>query len=141
MDVAGEPHLGQHTQALTTVTIELPRDLTAPAIARRFVEENRDHLDPSLISDAQLLVTEIVTNAVRYGRDKITLAFSVESPGLGVAVGDAGRELPTVPTGSMPDLDRTGGRGMYIVDALATHWGVETDDRTEGKVVWFQLRP
>jgi hypothetical protein len=44
-------------------TIALPADASAAAIARQFVEDNRDHLRPDLVADTQLLVSEIVTNA------------------------------------------------------------------------------
>lgn len=71
-----------------TVTISLPPDPTAAAIARQFVADNRDHIQPALIEDAQLLVSEIVTNAVRHGRPDITLTVRIDPPSIGVAVGD-----------------------------------------------------
>ncbi len=138
METQDSPH---DRQVNFKATIALPRDLTAPSIARQFVHEHRDHLDPALIHDAQLLVTEIVTNAVRHGREEITLTFSVEPPGLGVSVSDAGPDMPVMPTGATPPVDSGHGRGMHIINALATHWGVDTQTATEGKIVWFELRP
>jgi anti-sigma regulatory factor (Ser/Thr protein kinase) len=129
------------SQPASRVTISLPDDLTAPAIARQFVHDNRDHLDPALIEDAQLLVTEIVTNAVRYGREEITLAFSLEPPGLGVEVSDTGEDMPVMPTEAIPPLGSGSGRGMHIINALATHWGVDAEAQPKGKVVWFELQP
>lgn len=126
---------------IVRVTVVLPFDDTAPAIARRFVHDHRDDLDPTLVAEAQLLVSEIVTNALRYGRPEITLAFSRWRPGMGIAVSDTGAELPVMPTGELPPPGNVHGRGLHIVNALATRWGVDTRTEPEGKTVWFQLTP
>lgn len=122
-------------------TISLPADANAAAIARQFVEDNRDHIDPELIEDAQLLVSEIVTNAVRHGRPDITLNVRVEPPAIGIAVGDFGEELPARPIGPPPP-DQPSGRGLLIVEAVASAWGVTRNpDALPGKVVWFEVHP
>jgi hypothetical protein len=51
--------------AAATAVISLPSDASAAAIARQFVEDNRDHIRADLVEDAQLLVSEVVTNALR----------------------------------------------------------------------------
>ena len=123
-----------------TAAIVLPPDVSAAAIARQFVEDNRDHIRADLIEDAQLLVSEIVTNAVRYGRPDITLEVSVDPPAIGIAVHDHGADLPASPPAS-PTPSQPSGRGLLIVDALASAWGVTpSSDAAPGKVVWFEIR-
>jgi anti-sigma regulatory factor (Ser/Thr protein kinase) len=121
-------------------TLQLPHDARAAGIARRFVEEHSEHLPSELIEDAQLLVSEIVGNAVRHGRPDITLRVRTHPPGIGVAVIDTGDGLPEVPGGPPPPTQPSG-RGLLIVDALATEWGVSPKEPPPGKVVWFDLRP
>jgi anti-sigma regulatory factor (Ser/Thr protein kinase) len=109
-------------------------------IARDFVDDHRDSLSPALIADAQLLVSEIVTNAVLHGRPDITLAMRLEPPGLGVVVTDSGDALPQVPS-EAPDPGQASGRGLLIVAAIASAWGVSPADPPPGKAVWFDLHP
>ncbi len=124
-----------------TAVISLPHDASAPALARQFIDEHRDHLDPSMIEDAQLLVTEIVTNAVRYGRPEIVVQLRLDPPALGIAVADAGAQLPDRPAVMPKNPAATGGRGLGIVDALATQWGVIPGTNAAGKIVWFDIHP
>ena len=120
------------------LTIELPATAEASSLARRFIDDNRDHLAPDLIDDAKLLVSEIVTNAVQYGRSPITIALRIDPPGLGVTVTDAGDTQPQVPTEN-PPAAASSGRGLLIVDRLATAWGVVPTTPPPGKSVWFDL--
>jgi anti-sigma regulatory factor (Ser/Thr protein kinase) len=121
------------------VVIDLPDGLDAPRIARAFLAEHALELDDSVRQDAQLLVSEIVTNAVRHGRPNITLRLTLHPPGIGVAVHDFGPGIPTAPTGE-PDLTSEGGRGLFIVAALASEWGIEPAISGTGKTVWFRLQ-
>ena len=135
-----EPPLGPDAAA-NTVMIALPSDASAAAIARQFVEDNRDHIRPDLIEDAQVLVTEVVTNAVLHGEPQITLLVRVDRPSIGVAVADAGDNLPVEAQGAPPP-SQPSGRGMMIVDTLASAWGViPNPDQSPGKTVWFELHP
>lgn len=127
--------------AAYAASIALPADASAAAIARQFVEDNRDHLRPALIQDTQLLVSEIVTNAVLHGKPDITLKVRIDPPAIGVAVSDLGERLPK-PASEPPPGDQPSGRGLLIVDALASAWGVTTNpDALPGKVVWFEIHP
>ncbi len=136
-----EPDAERVASENITARISLPHDASAPALARQFIDEHRDHLDPSLIEDAQLLVTEIVTNAVRHGRPQIVVELRLEPPALGIAVADAGAHMPDRPAVMPVDPAATGGRGLGIVDALATQWGVIPGDGAAGKIVWFDIYP
>jgi anti-sigma regulatory factor (Ser/Thr protein kinase) len=121
------------------VVVDLPDGLDAPRIARAFLAEHATALEDSVRHDAELLVSEIVTNAVRHGRPNITLRLTLHPPGIGVAVHDFGPGIPTAPTGE-PDLTSEGGRGLFIVAALASDWGIEPAISGTGKTVWFRLQ-
>lgn len=124
--------------APVTTSIELPPSLDAAALARRYVGEHADGLDPDLVYDAQLLVTELVANAVKHGQPAITLQLRLDPPGIGVRVHDDGKELPVIGGDVAPEQPH--GRGLRIVSTLASDWGVETSPGEPGKTVWFQLR-
>jgi anti-sigma regulatory factor (Ser/Thr protein kinase) len=120
------------------VVLELSPGADAPAIARRFVDEHAGSLPAGLKQDAQLLVSEVVTNAVVHGRPTITLSVSLYPPGIGVAVHDTGDQMP-VASPTRPEPGSASGRGLLIVQALASTWGVIPSDPPPGKTVWFQL--
>ena len=84
--------------------------------------------------DAKLLVSELVTNSVKYGRGPLTLNFDVPEPGrLRCEVVDAGSGF-TPQARTRPATD-VGGWGLYLVEALASAWGVQ-DGSTH---VWFEV--
>jgi anti-sigma regulatory factor (Ser/Thr protein kinase) len=85
--------------------------------------------------DAELLVTEVVTNAVRHGWGKPILTLVVQNGTMHLKVED---ENPAPPRICPPDEgDIESGRGLLLVDALSSAWG--TKDTYRGKVVWFEL--
>jgi anti-sigma regulatory factor (Ser/Thr protein kinase) len=122
------------------VVLQLSKDLDAPALARRFVAEQGASLPADVVADAELLVSELVTNAVLYGRAAITLRVNVDPPGIGIAVHDSGDDAIDV-AANRPDPNAPGGRGLLIVRAIATAWGVMPSDPPPGKTVWFRLEP
>lgn len=124
------------------VVLELSSDLDAPATARRFVTDHAAHLSIDLVRDAELLVSEIVTNAIRHGRPTVTLRLRLDPPGIGVSVHDHG-DIAAMPIGDtpIPDVEQPGGRGLLIVRTVASEWGVEPSDPPPGKTVWFRLAP
>ncbi len=118
-----------------TVHVSLERDLSAPEHARGAVGELCADLHPDVSTVAQLLVSELVTNALQHGHGRIDVHID-RSPGrLFVSVDDDSDDEPVV---QFSDLDDEGGRGLLIVETLATSWGVHRSDR--GKSVWFTLR-
>lgn len=122
------------------VVLHLREGLDAPAVARRFVAEQCAQLPAGVVADAELLVSELVTNAVVHGRSAITLRVNVDPPGIGIAVHDRG-DNPIELARGLPDPDEPGGRGLLIVQAIATAWGVMPSDPPPGKTVWFRLEP
>ncbi len=120
--------------------VVLPSTAEAPGLARAYVAARAVRLPMELIADVMLMVSELVTNAVLHGSPRITLTVRDDPAGIGVGVTDHGQRLPTMPQ-RQPDDTMTSGRGLLIVDSLATAWGVISTDPPPGKTVWFQLDP
>jgi anti-sigma regulatory factor (Ser/Thr protein kinase) len=86
--------------------------------------------------DATLLVSEVVTNAVRHARSDLVLRASMTVGRLRISVED--REGGTLPRpGASPGEEAESGWGLLLVEALSEAWGVETTPG--GKRVWFDL--
>jgi serine phosphatase RsbU (regulator of sigma subunit)/anti-sigma regulatory factor (Ser/Thr protein kinase) len=119
-----------------TATWRLPARGDAPARARAQVaallmrwgtrDDTRD--------TALLLVSELVTNAVRFAEGPITVRLIRAGHGLLCEVGDSGNGRPRLRRGDLLD---NGGRGLSIVHRLTTRWGVRWTDT--GKVVWAEI--
>jgi anti-sigma regulatory factor (Ser/Thr protein kinase) len=115
---------------MTTWTTQLPRDPAAPLAARLAVQEHAGDLGAHA-RDVELLVSELVSNAVRHGEAPVSLDVRREDDVLRVEVQDAG----TGPGPRMRPGDRGGGFGLRLVDRVATRWGVERGSTR----VWFEL--
>jgi anti-sigma regulatory factor (Ser/Thr protein kinase) len=112
----------------------LPRDPTCPAVARRLLEwRAREELDDRRTDAAMLIVSELATNALTHGVGIILLVVSRRGDRLRIEVSDDGH--PHV-IGAVTQGERVvGGRGLFIVDQLASRWGV-----IEGTArVWAEL--
>jgi anti-sigma regulatory factor (Ser/Thr protein kinase) len=119
--------------------ILLPGDVTTPAAARRFVRAALESVeaDPVVIETAELLTDELVTNAIVHADSKSHLFIRAVKGVVRVEITDPDDRLPTM---AVPNPDALGGRGLVIVNGLASAWGVEPT--TEGgKTVWFELSP
>ncbi len=117
-----------------TFTWQLPMDSTAAGAARWHVRE----LASSDIEavDAELVVTELVTNAWKHGNgsEPITLTVDVRDDSLHIEVcGDASGEPRTVPT---TDTEAAG-RGLLLIDELTDRWGFER--RASQICVWAEV--
>lgn len=86
-----------------------------------------------LIEPTELLVSEIVTNAVRYAERPITLRL-LRTDVLRCEVGD---DAPLLPQMRHAQPQDEGGRGLYLVSRMAQRWGATR--LSAGKVVWFEL--
>ena len=110
----------------------------AAAEARHALGDIADVLPGGRARDVRLLVSELVTNAVRHANldagDQILLVIELVDNQLRVEVHDPGGGF--VPTSPSPDPARPSGWGLYLVAELADRWGVESDERT---LVWFEL--
>lgn len=101
------------------------RRLARRALARWGLEE--------LTDSVELLVSEVVTNAVRYASRPVTLRL-LRTDVLRCEVGDDVPQLPRLRQARATD---EGGRGLYLVNRLARRWGATR--LSTGKVVWFEL--
>jgi anti-sigma regulatory factor (Ser/Thr protein kinase) len=106
---------------------EARRAITAACQLAGFPAERCDQL--------VLLTSELVTNAVLYGRSSVRLTISWSDAGMRVEVGDDNTREPVVRSADPAAID---GRGMSLVNELADNWGVAHDDH--GKRVWFEMR-
>ena len=116
------------------LSFSLPRDTSAALIARRTIERHVDAaLDDGHVEELKLLVSELVNNAVIHGEGAISLRLQIDD---GIVRGDVvdggdGFEREVRERGP----DDVGGRGLIIVEALASRWGIH-----EGTThVWFEL--
>jgi anti-sigma regulatory factor (Ser/Thr protein kinase) len=118
-------------------------DLRAVADTRRRLRDQlRQWGVPALADTAELLATEIVTNALQHtGGGAVVTATLSPGPArrLRVEVHDSlARRPPLRPQGgARPPDDATSGRGLLLVEALADTWGIQA--RGVGKTVWFEL--
>lgn len=122
-----------------SLELQLPRELESAATARQAVGELAGQLPEELIGDVRLLVSELVTNALRHAEmgddDRIVLAVEVRSDAVRVEVRDPGSGFePPAQVSKEPDAGA--GWGLYLVSTLADRWGVETGGATR---VWFEL--
>ncbi|HEU4658545.1 MAG TPA: ATP-binding protein [Capillimicrobium sp.] len=114
-------------------THHITRDNRAPARAREAIEQLSSRIDPSIVPDAKLLISEIVTNSVKYGRGDLRLHFHVDGTRLRCEVVDDGTGF--TPSARTKPSTEVGGWGLYLVESLADRWGVR-DGSTH---VWFEL--
>lgn len=121
-----------------TVELELPAHPWIVGTARDATRELGGSLDAETLERLQLVVSELVTNALRHSGmaawDTIRLWVAVVGDSVLVEVTDTGSGFrapsPPSPRGI------TGGFGLFLVDRLADRWGVSTEDGTR---VWAEL--
>jgi anti-sigma regulatory factor (Ser/Thr protein kinase) len=103
--------------------------------ARHLVRSKLGDASAETLEIAELLVSELISNALLHGHGNPTLVAEVNGDRLHVEVLDSESTLTLAPLPLDPSRER--GRGLAIVEALATAWGVER--RLSGKAVWFDL--
>jgi anti-sigma regulatory factor (Ser/Thr protein kinase) len=112
----------------------LPHSPRSASLARAIVRDKLAGLSPSTVETAQTVVSELVTNAVLHARSMVVLHFTVAGNRLRIGVEDLS---PDHPLPQQPSADADNGRGLVLLDALASAWGWE---RTSlGKHVWCEL--
>jgi anti-sigma regulatory factor (Ser/Thr protein kinase) len=122
-----------------TVDLELEGTPDAAATARRALDHFAEHVPAPRMRDVRLLVSELVTNAVRHAglrdEDRIRLLAILRGGALRVEVHDPGSGFERRP----PELDpaRASGWGLYLVEELSDRWGM--DGSAPGTRIWFEL--
>jgi anti-sigma regulatory factor (Ser/Thr protein kinase) len=116
----------------------LPVSPEAASEARHALDDLAEAFPDGRIRDVRLLVSEVVTNAVRHANvrpdDVIELVIEIAGGTLRVEVHDPGGGF--VPSSPSPDPARPSGWGLYLVAELSDRWGVDSEDTT---LVWFEL--
>lgn len=118
------------------VRVQLPGNVDAVPLARRAIDELE--LELALLANLRLLVSELVTNSVRYaqpsGSASIELQATVFADRVRVKVADHGPGFEARPL--TPDAESRSGWGLYLVDQLSDRWGVT---RADGPGAWFEI--
>jgi anti-sigma regulatory factor (Ser/Thr protein kinase) len=141
--VVGDPpfpiseSIGPPVRSTVQLSAEYPSAPEAPQAARRLVADALElagHVSATLQQDAELLMSELVTNAVIHAQPPISVAVQCDQSGVRIAVRDRSSALPR--PGHRSEM--TGlGLGLQIVAAIAGDWGVEP--ASDGKTVWAKL--
>jgi anti-sigma regulatory factor (Ser/Thr protein kinase) len=120
------------------VTADIPATAHGPATARRVIDAMlRGWGLDRLAEDAQLVASELVTNAYQHAPGTASFELQVVGQGdrLRICLADGSSVRPMIRD---LDRDRPHGRGMRIVESLASGWG--SDHHGGGKLVWVELR-
>ena len=115
--------------------LHIARDRSAPAEARQAISNLQDRVDTDVVGDAMLLVSELVSNSVKYG-DGDEILMRVRARGTRhvlVEVLDEGEGF--APTVKRPVRFQSGGFGLHLVDEIASAWGVHPGTAH----VWFEI--
>jgi anti-sigma regulatory factor (Ser/Thr protein kinase) len=124
------------------VTLHAGRQLTEVGRARRWAGDALDHADVTTQDQtdrAVLIVSELVTNVIRHtDSDAQVRVRTIGDGGLWIEVSDRGQGTPTLPVAGPPESSATGGRGLFLVAASATEWGVDQPSAL-GKTVWCRI--
>jgi anti-sigma regulatory factor (Ser/Thr protein kinase) len=117
------------------LSVDLPPEPSSATRARTIA---REQLEASCSRDTidviALLVTELVTNAILHARTPLLLTLESRPAHVRICVEDRSNEQPAV---RHYDSDAVTGRGLALVEQLASSWGVDTTP--EGKVVWCEV--
>ena len=118
-----------------SVTMQLEHAVGAPRLARRFVVDTLDEWGLThLADDVALLVSELVSNVVRHTDFGAVMRLTRAARHLRCSVVDGGGNLPHRRHPSPSDQS---GRGLLLVETIASSWGsTTTAGRTE---VWFEV--
>ncbi len=120
--------------------VNLPVDegLSAVSDARRAVASQlRSWGVLSVLDSAELVVSELLTNARLHTTGPVQIAVTTIENGVRIEVKDNAAHAE--PTANDSTVEDTTGRGLTIVNALSADWGVERDKTGTGKTVWAEL--
>jgi anti-sigma regulatory factor (Ser/Thr protein kinase) len=120
------------------LSVSFDRGPTAASAARNALLSLESRVDSQCLEDIRLLVSELVTNAVRHAGGprggEVAVDVTVEPSSVRVEVADPGAGFDPQPRDD--EMTRPGGWGLYLVDRIADRWGVV---RNHMNRVWFEL--
>jgi CheY-like chemotaxis protein len=121
---------------LAEKSLDLPQELSSAAAAREFVRETVADwgLEP-VLDDALLVASELATNAVMHAHSACRIRLTLTPSSLRIDVIDMGAGTPEPQPESITEEH---GRGLHLIGALTTAWGLEVVPG-EGKVVWAEI--
>lgn len=126
---------GGSAGAVPEVSQHFACDLTSPGDARRFAcEVLQQWHRPELIGAAELVVSELATNAVVHAKSAFVLTLANLGLSVRLSISDDSTVQPEL---QHPDMATPHGRGMLLVAAMTDGWG--TEPRLDGKTVWALL--
>ncbi|MFF4543728.1 SpoIIE family protein phosphatase [Streptomyces sp. NPDC001435] len=115
---------------------DVPRDPAAVSGMRSAVSEKLDEWDLSELGfGMELVLSELITNAIRYGSEPIHVRL-IQDRTLTCEVSDGSSTSPHLRYAATTD---EGGRGLFLVSQMAERWG--TRYTPQGKVIWAELAP
>lgn len=128
-----------HGGAVRSVSRHAGRDVDSLRAVRVWLRTRLDELTDlpaPVLAEAEVMVSELVTNVIRHTTSEADLTLVVTAADVRIEVHDDDRALPVLPP---LEPSRVGGNGLRIVDAWSTSWGVAVDAGSTGKTVWFTL--
>lgn len=121
-----------------SIRIDVPCDLAAMAAARAQVTEAATAWGFSAVTELEVVMSELLTNAIVHARSAALVQCSMDGDGaVDISVSDEASG-PLVP--QHVDDQATHGRGLAIVEAFSARWGT-IDRPDDGKTVWAHLAP
>lgn len=132
--------------AAETHALRLPAEEVSVPRARHAMERwlGRIGASPELRDQAALVLSELVTNAVKHTDSRWVVCATSYSPHDGIRLevhdDDTSTRTPQRSACVAPEEEKECGRGLYIVEALAERWGVAVSPVTRGSAVWAEIR-
>jgi anti-sigma regulatory factor (Ser/Thr protein kinase) len=130
----------RETRVTESVDLILSLRPQAAKEARDGVDRLAERVAPEILDDVRLLVSELVTNSVRHGAvpqdGRIELRAALTSSAVRVEVVDTGGGF-TLATRTR-SADRAGGWGLYLVQRIASRWGIDSSGGQTTRV-WFEI--
>ena len=120
------------------LSVRFDRGPTAASAARNALLTLEKRVDIRVLEDIRLLVSELVTNAIRHSDaptgGEVDLDVTIEQQRVRVEVADPGAGFEPEPRDD--EMSRPGGWGLYLVDRIADRWGVARNRKNR---VWFEI--